>query len=54
MRILALLLAVSVAACSSSLGMERDLNSAVSELDRAVWKDGLKPIVKPEKHQPLK
>lgn len=54
MRIIsALLLAVSVSACSRSV----DLNSAVSELDRAIWSDGLKPIVpaadKP-KHQPLK
>lgn len=54
MRILiALLLAVSVAACSRSLGMEKEIGSAVSELDKAVWTDGLKPIVKPEKDKGL-
>jgi len=47
--IVALLLAVSVAACSRSLGMEKDIGNAVSELDKAIWSDGLKPIVKPEK-----
>jgi hypothetical protein len=45
MRImLALLVAVSVSACSRSLGMERDLNNAVSELDRSIW-GNLDPIV---------
>lgn len=46
---LALLCAVSLAACSRSLGMEKDIDNAVSELDRSIWADGLKPIVKPEK-----
>lgn len=45
---LALLVAVSISACSRSLGMEKEINSAVSELDKSVWSDGLKPIVKPE------
>ncbi len=55
--IIALLLAVSVAACSRSLGMEKQIDSAVTELDKSIWSDGLKPIVpaadKP-KHPPLK
>lgn len=54
MRIcIALLLAVSVAACSRSLGMEKEIDTAVSELDKAIWSDGLKPIVKPEKDKGL-
>lgn len=54
MRILAaLLLAVSVAACSRSLGMEKQIDSAVSELDKSIWSDGLKPIVKPQKDKGL-
>lgn len=53
----ALVAALALAGCSRSLGMEKQIDSAVSELDRAIWSDGLKPIVpaadKP-KHQPLK
>lgn len=48
MRIIAaLLLAVSISACSRSMGIENEINNAVSELDKSIWSDGLKPIVKP-------
>lgn len=45
MTITALVAALALAACSRSLGIEKELDSAVSELDNAIWKDGLKPIV---------
>jgi hypothetical protein len=59
MRImLALLLAVSVSACSLRRDFSGDIGNAVSELDRAVWTDGLRPIVpaadKPKSLPPLK
>jgi hypothetical protein len=54
MRIcIALLLAVSVAACTRSLAIEKEMDQAVSELDKSIWSDGLKPIVKPEKDKGL-
>ncbi|CAN1724453.1 exported protein of unknown function [Hyphomicrobium sp. 1Nfss2.1] len=54
MRILlALLLAVSISACTRSLAIEKEMDQAVSELDKSIWSDGLKPIVKPEKDKGL-
>jgi outer membrane murein-binding lipoprotein Lpp len=41
----ALVAALALAGCSRSLAIEKELGSAVSELDNAIWKDGLKPIV---------
>jgi outer membrane murein-binding lipoprotein Lpp len=41
----ALVAALALAGCSRSLAIEKELDSAVSELDNAIWKDGLKPIV---------
>ncbi|MFA5952257.1 MAG: lipoprotein [Hyphomicrobium sp.] len=49
----ALVAALALAGCSRSLGMEKEIDSAVSELDKAIWTDGLKPIVKPEKDKGL-
>jgi len=49
----ALAAALALAGCSRSLGMEKEVDSAVHELDRAVWTDGLKPIVAPEKDKGL-
>lgn len=51
--ITAVLAALALAGCSSSLGMEKEIDTAVSELDKAIWSDGLKPIVKPEKDKGL-
>lgn len=51
--ITALVAALALAGCSRSLGMEQDIDHAVSELDRSIWADGLKPIVKPQKDQGL-
>lgn len=54
----ALVAALLLAGCSKSMGMEKDIGNAVSELDRAIWTDGLKPIVpvadKPKAVKPLK
>jgi hypothetical protein len=41
----ALVAALALAACSRSLAIEKELDAAVSELDNAIWKDGLRPIV---------
>lgn len=49
----ALVAALALAGCSQSLGMEKEIDNAVSELDRSIWSDGLKPIVKPQKDQGL-
>lgn len=51
--ITAVLAALALAACSRSLGMEKEIDTAVSELDKSIWSDGLKPIVKPEKDKGL-
>lgn len=48
----AIVAALALAGCSKSLGMEKDIDHAVSELDRSIWADGLKPIVKQEKALP--
>jgi hypothetical protein len=53
MTITALVAALALAGCSQSLGMEKQIDSAVSELDKSIWSDGLKPIVKPEKDKGL-
>jgi hypothetical protein len=51
--ITAVLAALALAGCTRSLAIEKEMDQAVSELDKSIWSDGLKPIVKPEKDKGL-
>jgi len=50
--------ALLTAGCAYRTDISRDISNAVSELDRSIWADGLKPIVpaadKPMATPPLK
>ena len=57
MRILLMILAaVCVSACTKSYSLEKDLDAAISELDKQIWEPSVpaKKAEKPKDYKPLK
>lgn len=49
LTLIAVLATMTLAGCAYRTEVSKNINDAVTELDRSIWEDNLKPIVQPQK-----